>query len=98
MAQYGGATYRNNKVVLDPAGGGGIFVARVTFNDQYTRYTYTDLDTMTLFGFDLTGGYHNVVYGRDGSGFPYVEAMGFTPAPDTPSGLDYTTTVAVFAR
>lgn len=98
MAQYGGAVYRNGKVVLDPAGGGGLFVALVTFGSQYSRYTYTTLDTLDIFGFITKGGFHNLVYGRDGSGNPYIEAAGYSPVAGTPAGLDFTTTVAVFAR
>lgn len=97
MSQYGHITYRGGRAVLTPDGFGGVFVQLVTFNSQYNRYTFTDLDSMNIFGQIISGGYHTIVWGRDSNGYPYVEAAGWSPPEGAPAG-DWETKVGVFAR
>jgi hypothetical protein len=95
-ARYGHITFRSGREVLNPDGDGGVFVELVTFANVAASRTFTDLDSMNIFGQIIKGGYHTIQFGRDGNGYPYVYANGYAP-PEGSSG-DFTTTLAVFAK
>jgi hypothetical protein len=95
-ARYGHITFRSGREVLSPDGNGGVFVEVVTFSQGGGRRTFTDLDTMNIFGQVIYGGYHTIRFARDGNGYPYVEADPFTPPASAPT-TDWTTKIAVFA-
>lgn len=96
---FGIKTNKNGKAVLTPDGEGGVFVELVTFGTSYFRRTFTDLGAMNIFYVVSRGGYHQLVSGRDGNGYPYIEAQGY-PIPTWstfPAGA-FDTVVGVFAR
>ena len=98
MARYGHISYRQGRGIRTPDNFGGVFVELVTFPVGGGRRTFTDLDGMNIFGKVIRGGWQTITYGRDGNGYPYVEASSYTP----PSGqyspaLDFSSQVGVFA-
>lgn len=100
MNQYGLITYKNGKMVLTPDGQGGVFQRIVVFGTSYVRHTFTDSDGMGIFGLPIFGGLHTLVYGIDGSGYPYIEAQGYQK-PSWASGQSdsqWETRVAIFSR
>lgn len=97
MARYGHITYRSGRQVLTPDGFGGVFVELITIGTGSVSRTFTDLDTMNIFGQVVFGGWHTITFGRDANGYPYVYSPGYTPPAGAPAG-NYETKLAVFAR
>jgi hypothetical protein len=99
MARYGHISNRQNRAVLTPDGFGGVFVELVTFPVGGGRQTFTDLDSMNIFGKIVKGGYGSVSYGRDGNGYPYVEVAPYTPPAGqwVPTNIDYSSQIGIFA-
>jgi hypothetical protein len=99
MAQFGSIVYRGNKALLTPDGQGGVFQQVVTFGTNAQSHTFTDADTMELFWVCIYGGYHNIQYGRDGNGYPYLYADGFAiPEGGSTDPVNWQTRLAVFSR
>ena len=105
-ALYGVKTYLDSgKVNITPDGVGGVFIQLVTFTHKAgtVRVTFTDLLGMSIFYFTYYGGSHDVSSGVDGSGRPYVEAVGhpdptWTPNPPVWAPGSFDTIVGVYAR
>ncbi|RZA26858.1 MAG: hypothetical protein EOP02_10760 [Proteobacteria bacterium] len=106
---HGLFTFRadNGRPQLQPTGAGGMFVELVTFShtdpSQKVRRTFTNLPGFSgLFCALISGGCHDWNTGRDGSGYLYIEASGFSPPANPnggawPSGT-WDTVIGVFAR
>lgn len=87
------------KANLTPDGVGGVYLERILFGTSYVRRTFTNLGGLDVFYVHIMGGYHTVVKGIDGSGYPYIEAAGFTkPAEWYGDPSQFTTEIAVFAK
>jgi hypothetical protein len=99
MASFGTIVWRNGKAVLTPDNGSGVFQSVVVFGANNASFTFTDADSMDLFWVSIYGGYHNIQYGRDGNGYPYLYADGFPVQSDiNPDPAVWQTRVAVFSR
>jgi hypothetical protein len=99
MATFGAIVWRNGKAVLTPDNGSGVFQRLVTFGVNNASFTFTEADTMELFWVSVSGGNHNIQYGRDANGYPYLYADGYPVQSDVnPDPAVWQTTVAVFSR
>ncbi len=89
----------SRKANITPDGFGGVFLETYTFGTTYLRRTFTNLAGMSIFFVVIKGGYHTLVKGIDGNGYPYIEAAGY-PIPafqSWPAGA-FDTQIAIFAK
>jgi hypothetical protein len=87
------------KANITPNGFGGVFVETYTFGVNYARRTFTNLAGMSIFHVVVKGGYHTIVKGIDGNGYPYIEAAGYPiPTWQVFPANTFDTQIAIFAK